>query len=230
MKTKNILKIAVLALIVGAIYAVFRFTPLELADFTPERVKEFVLGFGYFAPIVFIILYGLRGVIVVIPVLVMSLTSGLVFGVFWGWILNVSGAMVGSCLSFLVSRYFGRDVVESLPLLKIDSFKNFDERAAENGFKVVLFMRLIPLFQYDAVNFGSGLSKIRFRDYALATFFGMLPGGFITNYFGSSLDNLKSPKFIIALSLFILMMFIPFIYKKFKGSGSQIAEEDVREI
>lgn len=215
---KNAIKFVLLIAIISSVAAIFRFTSLEVSDFTPERVKEFVLGFGYFAPLVFVLLYGLRGIVVVIPVLVMSLTSGLVFGVFWGWLLNVSGATIGSSLSFLVSRYFGRDFVESLPLLKVDSFKKIDNSAAENGFKVVLFMRLVPLFQYDVVNFGCGLSKISFRDYFLASFIGMLPGGFITNFLGSSLDDLKSPKFIIALSAFVLLMFVPFIYKKIKRS------------
>ncbi len=214
-KLKPFYKLGILAGIILIIISVFYFTPLERSDFTPEQIRNFILGFGALAPIVYITIYGLRGVIMIIPVLVMSLTGGLVFGIWWGWILNVTGATLGACLSFITARFFGRSAIENLPFFK-GKLKSFDEKAEEHGFKVILFMRLVPLFQYDAVNFGSGLSKIKFKDYALASFIGMLPGGFITNFLGSSLENWKSPKFFIAIGAFLLLMFIPAIYKKFK--------------
>ena len=151
---KQFYKLGILVTIIFVIAALFKFTALDTADFTPTRIKEFILSFGIFAPIVFLIIYGLRGVIVVIPVLAMSLTAGLAFGVWWGWLLNVTGATIGSCLSFLFARYFGRGFIDSIPFFKSGRLKSFDDKAAEHGFKVILFMRFIPLFQYDAV--GSG--------------------------------------------------------------------------
>ncbi|MFC1561750.1 TVP38/TMEM64 family protein [candidate division KSB1 bacterium] len=214
---KQLYKLTLLALVVLGITALFYYTPLDLEDFSPERIQEFILGFGMFAPVAYLAIYTSRGIVVVIPVLVMSLLSGVVFGVWWGWLLNVLGATLNSCVSFLAARFFGRGFIESIPLLKSGKLKTFDEKAAEHGFKAVLFMRLVPLFQYDAVNFGWGLSKIKFRDYALASFIGMIPGGFITNFLGSSLDNWKSPQFFIAVGAFIALMFVPFIYKKIKN-------------
>ena len=85
---------------------------------------------------------------------------------------------------------------------------------------MMLFMRLIPLFQYDAVNFGSGLSKMKFRDFVLGSFIGMAPGGFINATLGSSLENIISVQFFAALGFFILLMFIPTIYKAIKKKMS----------
>ena len=164
----------------------------------------------------FIAVYAARAVILVIPVGVMSLAGGLAFGKWWGTLLILVGATLGSCLSFVVARYFGRGFIESLEWLHKGRIKQFDDKAAENGFKLILFVRLVPLFQYDAVNFGGGLSKIRLRDFALASFIGMIPGGFINALLGSSLENVISVQFFAALGAFILLAFIPLIYKRIR--------------
>lgn len=221
----HIKKLGILAAVIVAIVSIFQFTSLDISDFKPGKIKEFILGFGVVAPVAFLFLYGLRGILPVIPVLVMSLAGGLAFGVWWGWLLNVFGATLNSCVSFLAARYFGRGFIESIPFFKSGKLKTFDDKAEVHGFKVVLFMRLIPLFQYDAVNFGSGLSKVKFRDYIIATPVGMIPGGFVLPFLGSRLENWKSPIFFIAIAGFILLMFVPFIYKKLKKPGDSMSSE-----
>jgi uncharacterized membrane protein YdjX (TVP38/TMEM64 family) len=209
-KLKRLIPLAILAILVVAI---FRFTPLDVEQFTPTNVKQFILGFGALAPIVFVAIYGARAVILVIPVGVMSLAGGLAFGKWWGTLFILMGATLGSCLSFLVARYFGRGFMESFEWLHKGRIKQFDDKAADNGFKLIFFIRLVPLFQYDAVNFGAGLSKIKFRDFALASLIGMIPGGFINALLGSSLEDIVSLQFFLALGAFILLAFIPLIYK-----------------
>lgn len=227
-----LLKIGVLAGLVAAVVLIFQFTPLSTSDFTPTNIKNFILNFGVLAPAIFILIYAARAVILIIPVGVMSWVGGLAFGIWWGTVLILIGATLGSCLSFLVARYFGRDFIERFEWLHKGRIKKFDEGIAQNGFKVILFVRLIPLFQYDAVNFGAGLSKIKFRDYALATFIGMIPGGFINALVGDSLENPVSVQFIVAVAAFVLLMFVPAIYKtvqKRRGKSTQL-EENVKEV
>jgi len=198
--------------------ALFQFTSLDVSQFTPTNVKQFILGFGALAPIIFVALYAARAVVLVVPVGVMSLAGGLAFGKWWGTLLILVGATLGSCLSFLTARYFGRGFIESLEWLHKGRIKQFDDKAAENGFKLILFLRLVPLFQYDAVNFGGGLSKIRLRDFALASFIGMAPGGFINALLGSSLENVVSVQFFAALTAFVLLALVPLIYRRIKKS------------
>ena len=209
-------RFALLAGIIVAILLVFKFAPLSISDFTPTNVKNFILSFGFWAPIVFITVYTLRGTILVIPVGVMSLAGGLAFGKWLGTIYILIGATLGASLSFLIARYFGRKFIESFAWLHKGKIKSFDDGIEKNGFRMMLFMRLIPLFQYDAVNFGGGLSKVKFRDFFLATLIGMAPGGFINATLGSSLEKIISVQFFIALAVFILLMFIPTIYKAIK--------------
>jgi uncharacterized membrane protein YdjX (TVP38/TMEM64 family) len=218
----KLLAIVLLALL---IVALFRFTALDASQFTPTNIKQFILGFGALAPIIFVALYAARAVILVIPVGVMSLAGGLAFGKWWGTLLILLGATLGSCLSFVTARYFGRGFIESLEWLHKGRIKQFDDKAAENGFKLILFIRLVPLFQYDAVNFGAGLSKIRLRDFALASFIGMIPGGFINALLGSSLEDIVSVQFFAALGAFILLALVPLIYRRIKKTRGARAEE-----
>lgn len=209
-------RFALLVGIIVAILLVFKFTPLSISDFTPTNVKNFILSFGIWAPIVFIAIYTLRGAILVIPVGVMSFAGGLAFGKWLGTIYILIGATLGASLSFMLARYFGRKFIESFAWLHKGKIKSFDDGIEKNGFRMMLFMRLIPLFQYDAVNFGGGLSKVKFRDFFLASLIGMAPGGFINATLGSSLEKIISVQFFIALVVFILLMFIPTIYKALK--------------
>jgi uncharacterized membrane protein YdjX (TVP38/TMEM64 family) len=215
-KPKKWSKLLILAAIAAAIFLIFQFTSLSIADFTPTNVKNFILSFGVWAPVVFIVIYALRGAILVIPVGIMSFAGGLAFGMWFGTIYILIGATLGASLSFMIARYFGRQFIETFSWLHKGKIKQFDEGIEKNGFRMMLFMRLMPLFQYDAVNFGAGLSKIKFRDYVLATFIGMAPGGFINAMLGSSLEKIVSIQFLAALGFFILLMFIPMIYKKIK--------------
>lgn len=209
-------KILTLLGIIAGIVLIFQLTPLSISDFTPTNVKNFILQFGIWAPIVFIAIYALRGAILVIPVGVMSLAGGLAFGKWLGTVYILIGATLGACLSFLIARYVGRTFIESFGWLHKGKIKSFDEGTEKHGFRMMLFVRLIPLFQYDAVNFGSGLSKMKFREYALASFIGMAPGGFINAMLGNSLENIISVQFFAALGFFILLMFVPTIYKTVK--------------
>ncbi len=60
------------------------------------------------------------------------------------------------------------------------------------------------------------ISKIKLRDFALGSLIGMIPGGFINAVMGSSLENVASVQFIVALGAFILLALVPLIYMKMK--------------
>lgn len=217
----NLIRLAILLGIILAVYLIFRLTPLSLSDFTPTKVKDFILQFGIWGPIIFILIYALRAVVLVIPVGVMSLAGGLAYGKWVGTVYILIGATLGACLSFALARSLGRKFIEQFRWLHKGRIKTFDESSEKYGFRLILFIRLVPLFQYDAVNFGAGLSKMRFRDFAIGSFIGMIPGGFVNALLGSSLTNVLSAQFFIAIGLFIMLMFIPAIYKFIKKRRGQ---------
>ncbi len=222
-------RFAMLAVLVIIVTLVLKLSHLSISDFTPTKIKNFILNFGIWAPIVYIAIYALRGAVLVIPASVMSVTGGLAYGKWLGTFYILIGATLGASLSFLIARYFGRKFIESFAWLHKGKIKSFDESIEKNGFRMMLFFRLIPLFQYDAVNFGGGLTKMKFKDFFLASFIGMAPGGFIFATLGSSLEDIISVQFFVAVGSLILLMLVPNIYKAIKKrrDGVQTATEVV---
>ncbi len=69
-------------------------------------------------------------------------------------------------------------------------FAAIDEAVGREGFKIVLLTRLSPVFPFNMINYGYGLTKVKFWHYALASWVGMLPGTITFVYFGSGLRSL----------------------------------------
>jgi uncharacterized membrane protein YdjX (TVP38/TMEM64 family) len=209
----DLLRIAGLLLLLGAIILALRWMRVSPSSFTPARIREYILALGSWGPVIFVVLYALRAVILIIPVGILSLAGGLAYGPIWGGVAIMAGATLGSCLAFLVARHLGRGFLERFPGLRRGRLGALDEMSERAGFKLILFLRLIPLFQYDAVNFGAGLSRMRLRDFALGSLIGMAPAGFIAASLGSSLTQLRSVRFAVSLGLFALLVLAPVIYK-----------------
>ncbi|MFQ5952718.1 MAG: TVP38/TMEM64 family protein [Candidatus Omnitrophota bacterium] len=200
---------------------------VNLKALTPAAIRDYIQSFGQLAALVYVIAYTLNTISVIPPIAPLSLTAGLVFGAFWGAILLMTAAMIGTSATFMISRFFGRGLVERL--LK-GKFKNLDEKLERNGFMTVLFFRVIPIVPYEVLNYAGGLSKIKFKDYFLATFLGLIPGVVVAAFFGGSLGEIKTisdifaPKFLIAIGLMVLILAVPAIYqtlKKKREKGSQ---------
>ncbi len=185
----------------------------HLKSFSPEVIKHTILGFGSWALIVFIVLYSLNTISLLPPIGIMSLAAGFIFGPLEGTIAIMSGAFLGTSATFFISRFFGGRFVEKIVQGKA---KAFQEKLDQNGFKVIFFIRLIPLIPWEVVNYASGLSQIKYRDFILATMIGIFPSVLIQTFFSDRLSNfnLKDPALIIAVGAFILLGGIPAIYLK----------------
>lgn len=189
---------------------------INLKAFTPAALRDYIQSFGRLAVLVYIIAYVLNTISVFPPIAPLSLAAGLAFGRVLGALYLITAATIGTSATFMLSRYFGRGLVEKILGKK---FKSLDEKLAKFGFVTILFLRLIPLVPYEVLNYTSGLSTIRFKDYFLATFLGLIPGVVVATFLGSSLVETRSfkdiftPKFLIALGLMIVVIAIPAIWK-----------------
>jgi uncharacterized membrane protein YdjX (TVP38/TMEM64 family) len=179
---------------------------------TPDKIRSFILSFGWWAPLFYIFLYTVRPLFL-FPAVLLTLSGGLAFGPWWGTLYDLIGASLGAYLAFGLSRKLGRETIQRWLGNRL---RMLDDRAGENGFRTILLLRLIPLLPFDAVNYGAGLSKIRFRDYAPATMLGIIPGAFAYNSLGHSLHDVFSTTFFLSVGLVVLLMLLSPIYKWFK--------------
>jgi uncharacterized membrane protein YdjX (TVP38/TMEM64 family) len=213
----QVIKLTGLVLLVAIGIGIFQFTGLG-QYLKPETLRAYIQSYGAVAPAVYVLLYCI-GPVLFVPGAVLSLAGGLAFGAFWGTLLTVIGATIGATLAFFVARALGRDFVSRLLKGKL---KLLDESAGKHGFTIILFLRLIPLVPFNALDYAAGLSKVSVRDYVLGTLIGIIPGTFAYVYLGSSLVNLYSWQFLSAILLLALMSIIPILYKKWKKSDQMI--------
>jgi uncharacterized membrane protein YdjX (TVP38/TMEM64 family)/Fe-S oxidoreductase len=208
-------RLVIIALIIGAIAAI-RFSGAT-QYLEQEKLRQLILGYGTLAPMIYMLLYTVAPVLF-LPGLPITVVGGILFGPFWGVIYTITGATAGACLAFLVSRYIARDWVASK--LKGPRWRRLDEGVERQGWKVVAFTRLIPVFPFNLLNYAFGLTKVRFLDYAVATFVFMLPACIAFIVFSSSLlDVLRgriSPAFIAGLLLIVAVSSIPIFYQRYK--------------
>ncbi|UCF19932.1 MAG: TVP38/TMEM64 family protein [Gemmatimonadota bacterium] len=177
-------KIVVLAAIFVGGLALFRWTPLSQYA-NPEAIAGFFRGLGtpWWSPFVFVPLYAF-GVAFGMPGTIPTLAGGAIFGVARGMLYNTIAANLGALLAFLLARYLGRDFVARI--IKGRSAA-LDQKIGEHGFGTILYLRLIPLVPFNALNFAAGISRVSPRDYVLGSLIGMLPGTLVYTYFADAL-------------------------------------------
>ena len=208
--SRMVLAIAIVALIIIAI--IYR------DEFSIESIKEIVANSGAFAPIIFMSIYVLATVLF-LPGSLLTLTGGLLFGPYLGTFYNLTGATIGAALAFLIARFVASDWVEEKTA---GGLKRLKSGVESEGWRFVAFVRLVPLFPFNLLNYALGLTKIGFGQYILATYIFMLPGAIAYTYLGYlgseaiiGAEDLAQ-KIMIGISLLAIALFIPRIVKRVK--------------
>jgi len=204
--------------IVGAIFLI-RFTPIR-NYLTAEALGRFLETAGLWAPVLYMAIYAV-GVCLFLPGTLLTGLGAAIFGAYWGFLYVWIGAMIGASAAFFIGRTLGREFAASLIG---DKLKKYDDAVERNGFATVLYLRLV-YFPFTPMNFGMGLTKVRFRDYVAGTGLGIIVGTFIFTFFIGTLKNvwasgnwreLISYQVFFSIGLFIFSFFIPKIIKKIR--------------
>jgi uncharacterized membrane protein YdjX (TVP38/TMEM64 family) len=183
-----------------------------------EKLQALIASYGALAPAIYILIYALAPVLF-LPGLPITIAGGIAFGPVWGVVYTIIGSTIGASLAFLVARYAARDWVASK--LTGPKWEKLDSEVAQHGWKVVAFTRLIPAFPFNLLNYAFGLTKVSFVQYAVTSFFCMLPACIAFIVFSSSLLGLikgnVSPTALLGIGLIVLVSLLPVAYRKFKG-------------
>ena len=219
-RKKAMVKASILVVsIVGAI-ALVRFTPIK-GYLTQDALGRFLDAAGVWAPVVFMLVYAV-GVCLFVPGTLLTGLGAAIFGPYWGFLYVWVGAMLGAGAAFWIGRTLGREFAASLIGNRL---KKYDDAIERNGFATTLYLRLV-YFPFTPMNFGMGLTKVRFWDYLSGTGLGIIVGTFVFTFFIGTLievwaskdwAQLISFKVFFSVGLFVFSFFIPKIIKKIKG-------------
>ncbi len=152
--------------------------------FTTDALLTLLKAYPVAAPLIFMLIYTLAPA-VLLPGIPLSLAAGFLWGPVWGVVFAITGATAGASLSFFLARYLLGDMVRKR--VAASRWRWLEENVAKHGWRAVAFVRLIPVFPFNVVNYLFGLTPIPFGHYLWSTFVFMLPACIAFVAFGSSL-------------------------------------------
>lgn len=184
-KWSAILRIAVAAALAAAIVVGLIYLP------TPQYVEsllKWVQGQGILGVLLLVLLYAVA-CLLLLPSSALTVAAGFLFGMVRGTIAASLGAILGATAAFLIARLIVRGWIEHR-LTSHPKFRAIDRAIGDQGFKIVLLVRLCSFFPFALTSYLFGLTKVPLGRYVLASWLGRLPGILAWVYVGSIAKNL----------------------------------------
>jgi uncharacterized membrane protein YdjX (TVP38/TMEM64 family) len=122
--------------------------------------------------------------VLLLPAGVLAIGSGLFFGLWWGFFLNLGGNLAGAAVAFVISRKLGRHWVER-KFFRHRKWAALDGAIARDGWRIIFLSQLHPLFPTSLLNYLYGVTRIPFRTCMLWIALGQAPGLFLYAYLGT---------------------------------------------
>lgn len=210
-----LLALIVLLVVAGGAALAWLFDGVESTGALQARIA----GLGIWAPIAFIALYAVATV-AMIPGGVFDLAGGVLFGPILGSVINLAGGTLGAALAFLVARYLAGDWVERRAGRRVQKVMQSVDR---EGWRFVAFVRLVPIFPYNVVNYLLGLTRIPFHQYILSTVVFMAPSTVAYTWIGHAGGEAVAGESdhiyyaLVVIALVAVLVLAPRFYKRLRG-------------
>lgn len=171
--------------------------------FNATELRQWIAGFGVWAPLVFIALQALQVVAAPIPGQVVAVVAGYLFGALWGTVYSLTGVMIGSAIAFSVSKRYGRPAVERL--IADDLLESFDGLVEQAGLPGLFVFVVIPGLPDDVVCFFAGLTPLRLVPFLLVLLLGRFPAYALATYAGGQFATGELLQATLLLVLFVAL-------------------------
>jgi len=199
------------------------------------ELQTWIKSLGTLGPVVFILIYVVATVLS-IPGSVITIAAGVLFGSVLGVIVVSIASTIGASLAFLIARYFARGAVEQW-LSKSEKFQKLDNLTEKHGAIIVAITRLVPIFPFVLLNYGFGLTKVRFWTYVFWSWLCMLPGTILyvvgTDAIATALREGRIPWVLVTALVIIIAVVIVVtraarrkLRKKEAGIDTQQSQEE----
>ncbi|GAB0058115.1 hypothetical protein SIID45300_02459 [Candidatus Magnetaquicoccaceae bacterium FCR-1] len=217
---RTVIRVIVAAVMIVALVATWRYR--ELLD--PLQLESWLRDWGVAGMALFVLIYVLATVIF-LPGSVLTLAGGALFGPWLGGSLSLTGATLGAGAAFLIARYLAGDWVAKR---SAGIAARLLAGVEQEGWRFVAFVRLVPVFPFNLLNYALGLTRIRFDHYLLTSLICMAPGGLAYAWLGyagreaasGSADAVQTG--LWALALLAVVMMIPRWVRKARGTSNRL--------
>ncbi len=179
---RRALYIQIIGLVLAAIFVAWLVRTFPVLDYV-LRAQQRLGQMRFWGAVLYPLLYGGCNVLL-LPAGVLAIGSGLFFGLWWGFLLNLIGNVAGAAVAFLLSRKLGRQWLERR-FFQRKKWALLDEAIARDGWKIIFLSQVHPLFPTSLLNYLYGITRIRFGTCMLWIAIGQAPGLFLYAYLGT---------------------------------------------
>ena len=221
-KQNNLWRPIILIILLAAAIILLRFWGVgdKLAS-----LRAWISGLGSWGPLVFILIY-IIAVVLALPGAAITIAGAALFGSVWGVVLVSIASTIGASIAFLISRYLARDFIVR-KFSQNEKFQRLDHLTKEHGAVIVAITRLVPLFPFNLLNYGFGLTGVRFWIYVFWSWLCMLPGTVLyvvgADAIISGLAEGRIPWSLVIVVLIVVMVLIFLVHwaRKKLSDGKQ---------
>lgn len=147
-----------------------------------QKMKDFVSQFGTFSVVAIIVLQILQVVFPVVPGGVGMIVATLLFGIWWGFVINYISIVIGSMLAFLIGRRYGKPLIRRFfPEKLLDKYEKVLEKQKTFD-KVFLVSILLPIAPDDFLCYFAGTTEMSFKKFMLIILLGKPPTTFVYSF------------------------------------------------
>jgi len=184
-------------------------------------LENWINSAGALGPLLYMAIYVVATVLF-LPGAVITLAGGALFGPLWGTLYSLTGATAGATVAFLIARYLASEWVHR----RAGGWtKQLIEGVEKEGWRFVAFVRLVPLFPFNLLNYALGLTRIGLLAYVVGSYVFMLPGALAYTYLGYAGREAVVggegliQKGLIALALLAVVAFLPGLIKRLRNAS-----------
>lgn len=200
------------ALMIG-LFALYTYILLDivniqsLADlFNPEYLRLQVMQYGWYAPIVFVLLYML-GIIFIVPGSSLTFVGVLLFGPWLGFLLSWLSSSLASMIAFGFAKTVGYPILAKR-LQSKKMYQDLQSGIAKNGSIYLWFMSLSSLIPTVWRNYFAGVIGYEFKKYWWINSLGILPMTLLSAFIADALIQQANFWIIGVLGLFFVSLTI----------------------
>jgi uncharacterized membrane protein YdjX (TVP38/TMEM64 family) len=152
-----------------------------------DRLREFILSFGFWAPFISACLMVTQSVVLFLPAFPLFVVNALSFGAYWGMLLSWSSAVLGSLVCFAIAKKLGRPVVQRL-------VNRIHLEAADLALRkyekfVILFFGFVPVISFDVISYASGLTLLPFWGFFPLVLLAQIPSALFYSILVDKIDR-----------------------------------------
>lgn len=205
----NIAKAFLLLTIFVGMYLFLNLSGLDANLFNSKNLQSILLNLNSFGPFLIIVLMTSAIIMSPLPSAPIAIASGYVYGHTWGTVYILIGAELGAIIAFSISKLLGYESIQKRFGHKIDSTWI---NSPKHLMWVVFISRMIPFISFDIVSYASGLTKISYIQFAVATLAGIIPVSFLLAHFGSTMVSSDIESMMLTILFLGIITVIPLIF------------------